>query len=203
MDFKNAIFIIVASIVLLTSFSGCTESDSTTSNETGEIVYATIQTNYGNMTFELYPDKAPITVENFKKYAETGFFDGTIFHRVIKGFMVQGGGFTKDGIQKETFAPIKNEADNGLSNKRGTIAMARTNIVDSATSQFFINTVDNSYLDYQNDQNYGYAVFGELTDGFDVLDKIENVATANNGQYQNWPVEDVIIEKVTIDPIKK
>jgi peptidyl-prolyl cis-trans isomerase B (cyclophilin B) len=160
---------------------------------------ATIQTTLGTIKIELFADKAPITVENFKKYAETGFFDGTIFHRVIKGFMVQGGGFTKDGIQKETFAPIKNEAKNGLSNKRGTIAMARTNIVDSATSQFFINTVDNSYLDYQNDQNYGYAVFGELTDGFDVLDKIENVATANNGQYQNWPVEDVIIEKVTID----
>ncbi|BAP61419.1 peptidyl-prolyl cis-trans isomerase B [Methanococcus maripaludis KA1] len=199
MDFKNAIFIIVASIVLLTSFSGCTESDSTTSNETGEIVYATIQTNYGNMTFELYPDKAPITVENFKKYAESGFYEGTIFHRVISDFMVQGGGFTANGTKKETLDPIKNEAKNGLSNKRGTIAMARTNIVDSATSQFFINTVDNSYLDYQNDQNYGYAVFGELTDGFDVLDKIENVATANNGQYQNWPVEDVIIEKVTID----
>ncbi|MBA2857901.1 peptidyl-prolyl cis-trans isomerase B (cyclophilin B) [Methanococcus maripaludis] len=199
MDFKNAIFIIVASIVLLTSFSGCTESDSTTSNETGEIVYATIQTNYGNMTFELYPDKAPITVENFKEYAESGFYEGTIFHRVISDFMVQGGGFTANGTKKETLDPIKNEADNGLSNKRGTIAMARTTIVDSATSQFFINTVDNSFLDYQNDQNYGYAVFGEMTDGFDVLDKIENVATANNGQYQNWPVEDVIIEKVTID----
>uniref|UniRef100_A9AAH8 peptidylprolyl isomerase n=1 Tax=Methanococcus maripaludis (strain C6 / ATCC BAA-1332) TaxID=444158 RepID=A9AAH8_METM6 len=199
MDFKNAIFLIVASIVLLTSFSGCTESDSTDSNETGEIVYATIQTNYGNMTFELYPDKAPITVENFKKYAESGFYEGTIFHRVINGFMIQGGGFTKDGIQKETFAPIKNEANNELSNKRGTIAMARTNIVDSATSQFFINTVDNMFLNYQNDSNYGYAVFGEMTEGFEVLDKIENVATANNGQYQNWPVEDVIIEKVTIE----
>ncbi|MBM7409164.1 peptidylprolyl isomerase [Methanococcus maripaludis] len=199
MDFKNAIFIIVASIVLLTSFSGCTESDSTTSNETGEVVYATIQTNYGNMTFELYPDKAPITVENFKEYAESGFYEGTIFHRVISDFMVQGGGFTANGTKKETLDPIKNEAKNGLSNKRGTIAMARTTIVDSATSQFFINTVDNSYLDYQNDQNYGYAVFGEMTDGFEVLDKIENVATANNGQYQNWPVEDVIIEKVIIE----
>jgi peptidyl-prolyl cis-trans isomerase B (cyclophilin B) len=199
MDFKNAIFIIVASIVLLTSFSGCTEDNSSSTDETGEIVYATIQTNYGNMTFELYPDKAPITVENFKKYAESGFYEGTIFHRVISDFMVQGGGFTANGTKKETLDPIKNEAKNGLSNKRGTIAMARTNIVDSATSQFFINTVDNSYLDYQNDQNYGYAVFGEMTDGFDVLDKIENVATANNGQYQNWPVEDVIIEKVTID----
>ncbi|MBA2850470.1 peptidyl-prolyl cis-trans isomerase B (cyclophilin B) [Methanococcus maripaludis] len=199
MDFKNAIFIIVASIVLLTSFSGCTEDNSSSTDETGETVYATIQTNYGNMTFELYPDKAPITVENFKEYAESGFYEGTIFHRVISDFMVQGGGFTANGTKKETIDPIKNEADNGLSNKRGTIAMARTNIVDSATSQFFINTVDNSYLDYQNDQNYGYAVFGEMTDGFDVLDKIENVATANNGQYQNWPVEDVIIEKVTIE----
>ncbi|MBA2840084.1 peptidyl-prolyl cis-trans isomerase B (cyclophilin B) [Methanococcus maripaludis] len=199
MDFKNAIFIIVASIVFLISFAGCTESDSTTSNETCEIVYATIQTNYGNMTFELYPDKAPITVENFKKYAESGFYEGTIFHRVISDFMVQGGGFNIDGTKKETLDPIKNEADNGLSNKRGTIAMARTTIVDSATSQFFINTVDNSYLDYQDDSNYGYAVFGKMTDGFDVLDEIENVATANNGQYQNWPVENVIIEKVTIE----
>ncbi|BAP63323.1 peptidylprolyl isomerase [Methanococcus maripaludis] len=199
MDFKNAILLIIASIVLLTNFSGCIETDSSNTDETGEIVYATIQTNYGNMTFELYPDKAPITVENFKEYAESGFYEGTIFHRVISDFMIQGGGFTANGTKKETLDPIKNEAKNGLSNKRGTIAMARTNIVDSATSQFFINTVDNSYLDYQNDQNYGYAVFGELTDGFDVLDKIENVATANNGQYQNWPVEDVIIEKVTID----
>ncbi|MBA2868444.1 peptidylprolyl isomerase [Methanococcus maripaludis] len=199
MDFKNAIFIIVASIVFLISFAGCTESDSTTSNETCEIVYATIQTNYGNMTFELYPDKAPITVENFKKYAESGFYEETIFHRVISDFMVQGGGFNIDGTKKETLDPIKNEADNGLSNKRGTIAMARTTIVDSATSQFFINTVDNSYLDYQDDSNYGYAVFGKMIDGFDVLDEIENVATANNGQYQNWPVENVIIEKVTIE----
>ncbi|WP_459200995.1 peptidylprolyl isomerase [Methanococcus sp. CF] len=199
MDFKNAILLIIASIVLLTNFSGCTETDSSNTDETGEIVYATIQTNYGNMTFELYPDKAPITVENFKEYAESGFYEGTIFHRVIKGFMIQGGGFTANGTKKETFAPIKNEAKNGLSNKRGTIAMARTTVVDSATSQFFINTVDNSFLDYQDDQNYGYAVFGEMTDGFDVLDEIENVATANNGQYQNWPVEDVIIEKVIIE----
>jgi peptidyl-prolyl cis-trans isomerase B (cyclophilin B) len=114
MDFKNAIFIIVASIVLLTSFSGCTEDNSSSTDETGEIVYATIQTNYGNMTFELYPDKAPITVENFKKYAESGFYEGTIFHRVISDFMVQGGGFTANGTKKETLDPIKNEAKNGL-----------------------------------------------------------------------------------------
>ncbi|MBA2862159.1 peptidylprolyl isomerase [Methanococcus maripaludis] len=198
MDFKNVIFIILTSIVLLTSFAGCTEN-STNSDETGKIVYATIQTNYGNMTFELYPDKAPITVENFKTYAESGFYEGTIFHRVISDFMVQGGGFTVNGTKKETLDPIKNEADNGLSNKRGTIAMARTSVVDSATSQFFINTVDNSFLDYQDDSNYGYAVFGKMIDGFDVLDEIESVETANNGQYQNWPVEDVIIEKVIIE----
>ncbi|MBB6066881.1 peptidylprolyl isomerase [Methanococcus maripaludis] len=160
---------------------------------------ATIQTTLGTIKIELFADKAPITVENFKKYAETGFFDGTIFHRVIKGFMVQGGGFTKDGIQKETFAPIKNEAKNGLSNKRGTIAMARTNVVDSATSQFFINTVDNMFLNYQNDANYGYAVFGEMTEGFDVLDKIAAVKTGNRGYFADWPVEDVIIEKVTVE----
>ncbi|ABO34771.1 Peptidylprolyl isomerase [Methanococcus maripaludis C5] len=188
----------VASIVLLTSFAGCTK-DSSNTDETGEIVHATIQTNYGNMNFELDLDKAPITVENFKTYVESGFYEGTIFHRVISDFMIQGGGFTVNGTKKETLDPIKNEADNGLSNKRGTIAMARTSVVDSATSQFFINTVDNSFLDYQNNQNYGYAVFGEMTEGFDVLEKIENVATANNGQYQNWPVEDVIIEKVIIE----
>ncbi|ABR54358.1 peptidyl-prolyl cis-trans isomerase cyclophilin type [Methanococcus vannielii SB] len=160
---------------------------------------AEIKTNMGSMKLKLFDDKAPITVKNFKKYAETGFYDEIIFHRVIKGFMAQGGGFTKDGLQKDTFEPIKNEAKNGLSNKRGTIAMARTNAINSATSQFFINTVDNAFLNYQNDQNYGYAVFGEMIEGFDVLDKIELVKTGNRGYFQDWPVTDVIIEKVIIE----
>jgi len=191
---------LILSVVLLTGFSGCTESVSDeVSEDTGKIVYANIQTNHGNMTFELYPDKAPITVANFKEYAETGFYDGTIFHRVINGFMVQGGGFTINETRKETSDPIKNEAKNGLSNARGTIAMARTTAVDSATSQFFINTVDNAYLDYQNDQNYGYAVFGKLIDGYDTLDKIESVSTETRGIYKDWPITDVIIEKVTIE----
>jgi len=159
---------------------------------------AEIKTNMGTMKLKLFEDKAPITVKNFKKYAETGFYDGTIFHRVIKGFMAQGGGFTKDGLQKDTFEPIKNEAKNGLSNARGTIAMARTNAINSATSQFFINTVNNAFLNYQNDQNYGYAVFGEVIEGLDVLDKIEAVKTGNRGYFQDWPVTDVIIEKVTV-----
>jgi len=196
---KKIFFILVLSVVLLTGFSGCTENDGDeVSEDTGKIVYTNIQTNYGNMTFELYPDKAPITVANFKEYAETGFYDGTIFHRVIKGFMVQGGGFTVNETRKETSDPIKNEAKNGLSNARGTIAMARTTAVDSATSQFFINTVDNTYLDYQNDQNYGYAVFGKLIEGYDTLDKIESVSTETRGLYKDWPVTDVIIKKVTI-----
>ncbi|ABO34770.1 peptidyl-prolyl cis-trans isomerase, cyclophilin type [Methanococcus maripaludis C5] len=160
---------------------------------------ATIQTTLGTIKIELFKEKAPITVENFKKYAETGFYEGTIFHRVIQSFMVQGGGFTKDGVQKETMPEIKNEAKNGLSNKRGTIAMARTNVVDSATSQFFINTVENMFLNYKNDANYGYAVFGEMTEGFEVLDKIAAVKTGNKGYFADWPVEDVIIEKVTIE----
>ncbi|MBP2172968.1 peptidylprolyl isomerase [Methanococcus voltae] len=160
---------------------------------------ATIVTNKGTMKVNLFEKEAPITVENFKKYAEEGFYDNTIFHRVINGFMIQGGGFTKDGVQKETQAPIKNEAKNGLSNKRGTLAMARTNAVDSATSQFFINHIDNSFLDYKNDMNYGYAVFAELTEGFEVLDEIAKVKTGTKSYFQDWPVEDVIIEKITIE----
>ncbi|MCS3901541.1 peptidylprolyl isomerase [Methanococcus voltae] len=160
---------------------------------------ATIITNKGTMKAELFEKEAPITVENFKKYAEEGFYNNTIFHRVINGFMVQGGGFTTDGVQKETHAPIKNEAKNGLSNKRGTLAMARTNVVDSATSQFFINHIDNAFLNYQNDMNYGYAVFGELKEGFEVLDEIAKVKTGNKSYFQDWPVEDVIIEKIIIE----
>jgi cyclophilin family peptidyl-prolyl cis-trans isomerase len=159
-----------------------------------------IKTSMGDITLELYPDKAPITVKNFLDYVKEGFYNGTIFHRVIDGFMIQGGGFEPGMIQKKTNPPIKNEADNGLSNLRGTIAMARTQVIDSATSQFFINLKDNTFLDYRDDtpQGYGYCVFGKVIKGMDVVDKIAKVKTHSVGYYQDVPVEDVVIEKVEI-----
>ena len=159
---------------------------------------ATIETSMGTITVELDDAKAPVTVKNFIDYAQAGHYDGTIFHRVIDGFMIQGGGFTKDMNQKETRAPIKNEAANGLKNARGTIAMARTMIVDSATSQFFINLVDNEFLDYRgpDPRMFGYAVFGKVTDGMEVVDRIAKVKTGFAGPHQNVPEEPVIIRKV-------
>lgn len=155
-----------------------------------------IETSMGNITAELYPDKAPATVSNLLAYADAKFYDGTIFHRVIDGFMIQGGGFTRDMIQKKPNAPIKNEADNGLRNERGTLAMARTMIVDSATSQFFINLVDNgSHLDFKSktDQGWGYCVFGKVVEGMDVVDKIAKTPTSFSGRHQNVPAEPVLI----------
>ena len=159
---------------------------------------ATIETSMGTITVELDDAKAPLTVKNFIDYAQAGHYDGTIFHRVIDGFMIQGGGFTKDMNQKETRAPIKNEAANGLKNARGTLAMARTMIVDSATSQFFINLVDNEFLDYRgpDPRMFGYAVFGKVTDGMEVVDRIAKVKTGFAGPHQNVPEEPVIIRKV-------
>ena len=161
---------------------------------------ATIETSKGTITLSLNDEKAPETVRNFIQYAKDGHYDGTVFHRVIDGFMIQGGGFTKDMQQKPTRAPIRNEAMNGLKNRRGTIAMARTMVVDSATSQFFINLVDNAFLDFQmpTAQGFGYAVFGEVTDGLDVVDAIAKVSTGCVGPYQDVPVEPVVIEKVTV-----
>ena len=160
---------------------------------------ATIETEKGTITIELFADKAPISVKNFIEYANNGFYDGTIFHRVIPGFMIQGGGFTSDGAEKQTEAPIKNEAKNSLKNDRGTIAMARTQVVDSATSQFFINVADNAFLNYVDDGNYGYAVFGKVVKGMDVVDKIVAVRTGQRGMYSDWPVETVKIIKVTVE----
>ena len=159
---------------------------------------ATIETSMGTITVELDDAKAPITVKNFIDYAQAGHYDGTIFHRVIDGFMIQGGGFTKDMNQKETRAPIKNEAANGLKNARGTLAMARTMIVDSATSQFFINLVDNDFLNYRgpDPRMFGYAVFGKVTDGMEVVDRIAKVKTGFAGPHQNVPEEPVVIRKV-------
>ncbi len=154
-----------------------------------------METSKGTLTIELFPEQAPITVENFLQYVDDNYYTDTIFHRVIGSFMIQGGGFTADLEQKETRDPIKNEAANGLSNKCGTLAMARTGVVDSATGQFFINVVDNNFLDYKDDsaQGFGYCVFGEVIEGLDVIDEIKKVKTANQGHYQDVPVEPVVI----------
>ena len=157
-----------------------------------------IETSLGDITVELDRARAPVTVENFLAYARAGFYDGTIFHRVIKGFMIQGGGLTPDMQRKPTKPPIENEAGNGLSNTRGTIAMARTADPHSATSQFFINTADNVRLDRGRESTGGYAVFGRVTAGMDVVDKIESVPTTDRAGHQNVPVEPVVIKRVRI-----
>ena len=159
----------------------------------------TIETTHGNIIIELNEDKAPETVKNFLSYVENGFFDGTIFHRVIPNFMIQGGGFEVGMVEKPTEEEIKNEADNGLTNDRGTIAMARTNEPHSATSQFFINHNDNSFLNHTapTGTGWGYCVFGKVTDGMDVIDAIAAVSTGNNGGHGDVPVEDIVMTKVS------
>ncbi len=161
---------------------------------------AKMETSKGTIVLELDEEKAPETVKNFVSYITSGHYDGTIFHRVIDGFMIQGGGFTKDMNQKATQSPIRNESANGLKNKRGTIAMARTMVVDSATSQFFINLVDNDFLDFSapTPQGFGYAVFGKVVEGMDVVDAIAKVKTGYHGPHQNVPEEAVIITRVTV-----
>ncbi len=154
-----------------------------------------LHTSHGAISVELDADKAPVTVANFLQYADDGHYDGTIFHRVIDGFMIQGGGFDKDMNQKPTRAPIQNEADNGLLNDRGTLAMARTQAKDSATAQFFINLKANAFLDH-GQRDFGYAVFGRVSDGMDVVDRIAKLQTGNAGGHQNVPVEPVVIESV-------
>lgn len=157
-----------------------------------------MQTSMGIIEIELYPDKAPATVENFLSYVGNGFYNGTIFHRVIGNFMIQGGGFTPGMNQKSTSFPITNEAANGLSNLRGTISMARTMEPHSATSQFFINVVDNRFLDYQSPstEGFGYCVFGRVIKGMDVVDRIKSVQTGNRGFFQDVPVSDVVIQSI-------
>lgn len=157
-------------------------------------------TSLGEITIQLYSDKAPLTVENFLTYVREGFYDGTIFHRVISGFMAQGGGFDTGFKQKQTHAPIKNEADNGLKNERGTLAMARTSDPDSATAQFFINYKDNGFLNYQSPtpSGWGYAVFGKVIEGMDVADEMSGVATGSRGGHQDVPKTDIVIEKAEI-----
>lgn len=159
-----------------------------------------LHTNFGDITLELDAEKAPKTVANFLKYAEKGFYDGTIFHRVIDGFMIQGGGFMSGLIQKETMAEIENEAANGLKNETYSIAMARTPNPHSASSQFFINTANNSFLNYTapTPQGFGYCVFGKVVDGKEVVDRIGKVKTGSQSGYQDVPLEDVVIESVEV-----
>lgn len=193
----------ISLFLLMPPLLAAQQSEQTASNPFEEDMPSVIiHTSRGDITVELYEDQAPVTVENFLSYARNGFYDDTIFHRVIPGFMIQGGGFTPELVPKPNQAPIKNEADNGLSNQRGTIAMARTNEPDSATSQFFVNVVDNSAsLDHRGKQSgrtWGYAVFGRVTDGMNVVDEIRFVQTEARGPHQNVPIEPVVIESVEI-----
>lgn len=157
-----------------------------------------LTTNFGTIKIELNEEKAPKTVANFLAYVESGHYNGTIFHRVIDGFMIQGGGFEPGMKQKQTNAPIENEAKNGLKNERYALAMARTGDPHSASAQFFINTANNSFLDFPGQDGWGYCVFGKVTEGTDVVDKIKGVKTTRTGMYQDVPVENVVIEKAEI-----
>jgi len=200
-------FAILVSIFLLNSNSilaadqKTAEKPATAPTQKGKKVsnpIVIIETSKGPIEAELYADKAPITVKNFMAYVDDKFFDGTIFHRVINNFMIQGGGFTPDMKQKDTKAPIKNEATNGLKNTRGTLAMARTNVVDSATAQFFINHKDNDFLDNSGTgpQTYGYAVFGKVTKGLETVDAIATVPTKNAGFMQDVPADPITIKSI-------
>lgn len=212
--YLSYVFIIISIVLLIGIISESTARDSKedssldisitdeiqeeVDSQERELVRVLMQTTQGNITLELDKTNAPITVENFISYVEDDFYSGTVFHRVIDGFMIQGGGFTEDQVQKETQNPIMLESYNGLSNTRGTIAMARTNVPNSATSQFFINVVDNTFLDFQSASQPGYAVFGKVTQGMEVVDQIRLAQTTTKGPHQNWPVEDIVIISVTI-----
>ena len=197
---KHLTGLILAAVVGFLPVTGYSQDNS--SNAKGaNMVKVTMETSKGVITLELDSEKAPVSVENFVKYAKAGHYDGTIFHRVIPGFMVQGGGFDTDMKQKDTNPPIKIEADNGLKNTKGTVAMARTSDPNSATSQFFINLSDNAFLDHKSptQQGWGSAVFGQVTDGMDIVESIEKVKTGNNHGHENVPLEEVTIQKVTIE----
>jgi len=170
--------------------------------ETAKNPVVHMSTSKGDIRIELDAEKAPISTKNFLDYATAGHYDGLIFHRVIPGFMIQGGGFDASMSQKKTGAPIKNEAGNGLKNVNGSIAMARTNVVDSATAQFFINVKDNDFLNHKStsSEGYGYAVFGQVIAGMDVVQAIEQVKTANRGMHQDVPVDAVVINSVKVEP---
>ncbi len=193
---------LVLSFCLLMPLLAAAQSPVTdTANTPPENPIVILHTNHGAISLELFADKAPLSVANFVQYARDGHFDGTLFHRVIANFMIQGGGFDTAFQQKPTRDPIRNEADNGLSNTRGTVAMARTNDPHSATAQFFINVTDNAFLDHRSPasgQTWGYAVFGRVTDGMEVVDAIRQVETGSRGFHQDVPTADVIIERVEI-----
>ena len=201
-NYKIKTLVIFSAALLFLSSCG----DRTSNNEIENIMektmtQVTIKTSVGDIQLELNNEKAPITVENFKAIADSGYYEGTIFHRVINGFMVQGGGLTADMDNKSSgTSPIQNEANNGLANDRGTIAMARTMDPHSATSQFFINHKDNGFLNHtgENSQGWGYAVFGAVTEGMEIVDQIAEVATGSSGGHQDVPVEVITIESVTI-----
>lgn len=199
-------------IIAATVFTGCAEQTKPNKEakpetkievrKTEDMPKVIIETSMGNITAELFEDKAPITTANFLSYIDKNFYNETIFHRVIDGFMIQGGGFTADMSQKKTDAPIKNEARADVPNARGTLAMARTAVVDSATAQFFINLKDNAFLNHSapNPQGFGYAVFGKVTDGMDVVDKIAKVSTGNSKGHGDVPVEAVVIRSIKRAP---
>lgn len=190
---QRLISVTFITLALLFSFSQTTLA--------GENPHVLVETTQGNFELELYPDKAPKSVANFLEYVNNGFYNGTIFHRVIDGFMIQGGGFTPDFERKTTNAPIINEADNGLKNQRGTVAMARTMDPNSATAQFFINVVDNDFLDHtsKTPRGWGYAVFGKVVKGMDIVDKIRQLKTGPGGVFpKDVPQEAVVIERMTV-----
>jgi peptidyl-prolyl cis-trans isomerase A (cyclophilin A) len=189
--------IVVAAGVLLLAATVCAAISPAAESSNPVVV---IHTSLGSITLELFEDKAPKSVENFLSYVKDGNYQGPVFHRVIKGFMIQGGGLTVSLARKQTKAPIPNEAGNGLKNERGTVAMARTGEINSATSQFFINTVNNSSLNHRGESpdQFGYAVFGKVLEGMEVVDKIESVPTTTKGSYQNVPVTPVTIKLVEL-----
>lgn len=196
---KRIALLAVLTVFSVTSFADVAETAKPEKKPT-EFTIARIVTSKGDIWIELNAEKAPITVKNFEAYVKDGFYNDTIFHRVMKGFMIQGGGMTANMQKKPTKAPIKNEASNGLKNKRGTIAMARTNVPDSATSQFFINHKDNPALDFRDPspRGIGYAVFGKVVKGMDVVDAIAEVKTTRKGMHGNVPVEPVTIKSITV-----
>jgi cyclophilin family peptidyl-prolyl cis-trans isomerase len=195
---RNRIFAAVLTAGILLSLSALRAAVPVAAQSSNPVVV--IETTMGSISVELFRDKAPKSVENFLAYVKDGYYRGTVFHRVIKGFMIQGGGLTASLARKQTKPPIPNEAGNGLKNERGTLAMARTSDINSATSQFFINTVNNASLNHRGESpdQFGYAVFGKVIDGMDVVDKIEAVATTTKGSYQNVPVTPVAIKAVVL-----
>ena len=198
----NRLFILVFSLFASQAFAQESAANAKTDEEKTAAAKTQVifETSLGNFTIELNREKAPATVENFLQYVNDGFYQDTIFHRVIDGFMVQGGGFTEDMVQKQTRTPVKNEADNGLTNIPGSVAMARTNAPHSATSQFFVNVVDNTFLNHRSKTTagWGYTVFGQVTEGMEVIDAIRLVPTTTKTYYQNVPIKPVVINKAYV-----